>query len=464
MNIYRKWLRQRIIRLLTTSPERLMKIGDAKLIPAFRNAVKNVAAYKKILNEHNVDPRVITDKESYTRLLPIIDKSVFDKYDIIELCKGGDLSDMQLASTSGGTSGTTFSFGLTGSKELRDLSFFIDTLAEISFNVSQRKTLWISALAMGVHVRTNLPLAETSVRSDMVLALLKKIGPQFEQIILHGNPFFIKKLIEEGAETGIDWKSMLVHVVIGEDWTPENYNDYIASYLGIDCDRSSTGKIGIILGITELGITLFQETEESAWIRRLARKDKEFGKALFGKYSQICPILFTYHPYQIFLEEVNDELVFSSLSRDAMIPLLRYCSGDKGIVYTYDEVKALLERFGYGKYAPHVKLPMVAVSGRRIKAAGFIDTITPEHVKTGIYSDFEAAKATTGYFRMSLPKARLKIELQLCPKREPSESLKRRFYECISKYVKTDFELILYPYAQFPYGMGLIYEYKFKYI
>ena len=370
MNLIKRWGIKKAINYLTKSHSgELLKIGEDRLIPVFQDAAGNVPAYREFLKEKGVDLSEVNDVESFKRLVPIIDKSIFSKYEIYDLCRGkslggkGKLSNMTNAATSSGMS-SEFSYALSGKKALNNFKFMADLLLDYIFNTSKRRTFFINADAMGVRMHTDLFLAETSVRPDMVLALIKKFASSFDQIILMGNTYFVKKVIEDGIEHGIDWKNITVHLVIGEDWFPENYRTYLARLLGIDFDRPEKGMIISTMGISELGTTLFQETYNKVCIRRLAEENKELRYALFGKGTDICPILFHYHPYQIFLEEIDGELVFTTLARDAAIPLVRYRSGDRGRIYTYNAVKAVLDRFDYKERTPELKLPLVAVMGR----------------------------------------------------------------------------------------------------
>ncbi|GAF94816.1 unnamed protein product, partial [marine sediment metagenome] len=174
MNILTKWMIKKTISFLKeSSPEKLVKIGDNKLIPMFRDMAGSVPAYKKLLGKKGVKTSQIKNIEDFKRLVPIIDKEIFRRYEITELCRGGNLERMKQASVSSGFSGE-FSYSLTSNRELRDLSLFCDALLNYSFDITKRKTFLISSLGMGVRVYTGLPLAETSVRADVVLALVKK--------------------------------------------------------------------------------------------------------------------------------------------------------------------------------------------------------------------------------------------------------------------------------------------------
>lgn len=461
--LFAKIIRKMMISLFTkSSPEKLVKMGEARLIPVFQEAARSVPVYRKLLNGHAVDVSRIKDKESFKNFVPVIDKGIFTENDISDLCRNGDFDKAVSLSLSSGFS-QEFSYSLMTSKELRSLAFNTDILLDYVFGVSKKKTLWLSALGMGVRVYTNLPLGEVSVRSDSILSFLKKISPYFEQTIISTSCCFAKKIIEEGCEQGINWKDSNVYFTIGEDWFPENFRIYLEYLLGV----SSQDNIRILsnFGISELGLTLFGEDWDLIRIRRLAGQNKDFRYSLFGEGTAICPELMFYFPHQIFLEEIGGEFVFTTLNKNAIIPLIRYNSKDKGKIISYRTLKDVLAKFNYLDYLPEFKLPLVSVMGRSGKHIEINNThFTPEQVKEGIYSDFNLAAAITGYFRMSKTENRLRIELQLKEKRAPEETLKQDFYQAIAKFIQSEFELIIYPYKDFPYSMGLIYENKFKYI
>jgi phenylacetate-CoA ligase len=459
------WRRKQVFNYLkNTDSRKILKQSSKMLIPAFLATAKKVPAYKKILQNKNLDILRVKDIKSFQELVPVINKEIFSLYRISELCRDGDLGKAKIISTSSGFSGK-FSFSLSTEKELKGISRMTDFLMEYTFDSVRKKTLLINCLGMGVKVYTGLTLAETSVRPDSVLAIIDKFAGDFQQFILIGNPFFLKKVLEDGVKIGIDWKSKQVNLVIGEDWFPESFRSYLAGILGVDFDSWQKGLIGSNMGVCELGLSLFQESPATINIRRLSEKDKRLKEALFGKELTTCPILFHYNPFQIFLEELNGELLFSVLDKDALIPLLRYDSGDRGRIIPYQKLKEVLSDFHYQSYLPRIQLPLVAVSGRKDKLIRIKNTVIyPEEVKEGIYSDFEIASATTGYFRMTEDSGALKLEVQLREGVAPGEELHQRFKQAIVKFVKADLSLILYPYREFPSGIDLVYEQKFKYI
>ena len=92
------------------------------------------------------------------------------------------------------------------------------------------------------------------------------------------------------------------------------------------------------------------------------------------------------------------------------------------------------------------------------------DSIFPEEVKQGLYSDFNVAALTTGYFKISKESNIFLIEVQLKKGVENTFEIEEAFRKAIGIYLKPKFRLKLYYYEKFPYGMELDYERKFKHI
>lgn len=468
---YRQWERQKVIKILTTTdPQKIVAFGEKALIKAFHRVAGRVPAYKKLLQGSGIDPGKVTSVETFKQLVPVITKEdIFPNNDISDLCIDGRLDRMKNPMSSSGFSGV-FSFGINTEENLRNAEKSIDTALDYTFNISKRKTFIINCVPMGVKIPTSLPVADTSVRSDMALAIYKKFRDKFEQTIFVSDPHFLKKLLEDGIEQGIDWKTENVHLISGEDWFPESFRSYLGNILGTDWNNTRRGFIGATMGIAELDLNLFHESIYTIQIRRAAQEESKLRYALFGEGVEVCPILFHYYPHRLFLEAISEEngppeLVFSMLSESLLIPLIRYNSKDVGTILSFNRVKEILEKHNRKELIPELKLPLVAVGGRRKRCVTFNGfSLYPEEVKQGLYSDMKAASVTTGCFKLSLLKNRFLVELQLREGIEMTIELETMLKNIISTQVRTDFDLRLYPYRKFPYGMGADYERKFKHI
>lgn len=454
--------------LKTADPKDIVTHGEKLLLKAFQRAARRVPAYKGILKKAGCSPDNVTSIEAFKSMVPLITKEdVFPEYSIQDICLDGSIGRIRSAMSSSGFSGV-FSFGINTDENHRDAVKSIDTALDYIFGISQKKTLFINSLPMGVRVPTSLPVADTSIRWDMALAIYKKFSSAFQQVIILSDPHFLKKMMEEGAEQGIDWTRENVHLIIGEDWMPETFRSYLGNTLGTDWERLDRGMIGGTMGVAELDLNLFHESRDSIRIQRAALADKRLRYALYGEGCDVQPTLFHYYPHRTFLEVIDSgdgssELVVSMLSEALLIPLIRYNVKDVARIHPYNEIKTVLHDCGYGHLCPELKLPMLSVGGRRNRALSFGNTsIAPEAVKQGIYEDFSVAAATTGYFRLSIHNNAGLIEVQLKRGIACSPEQETVFRNAIAKYVSSPFQLRIYPYQTFPYSMELDYERKFK--
>lgn len=464
--------RQEMIDLLRhTSPADLAASGRDALIPAFRRAVERVPAYRVLMEAAGIDPAQVNNMDAFTRLVPRLDKhNTFGAHRISELCLDGDLEGVRSLLTSSGHSGI-FCFGVNTAENLVRSSKSIDMGLQYIFNVDQRSTLLINALPMGVKIHTRaVVLAETSVREDMVFTLVKKFSAEFEQIILVGEGSFLKKIIEEGHEQhGIDWKSLRVHLITGEEGIAENYRTYIGDLIGVNNFDDPDGKIIMSsMGIAECDLNIFHETRESVRIRRLAHANPALRKALFGTASACCPMFFVYYPHRCFVEAMPvsggyDELVISMLSAEMKIPLLRYRSGDFGSILPYEVVVETLQKHGVD-IVPDLKLPFVAVSGRGKSLSVESGNLYPEEVKEALYADPEVAAAISGNFFLTAPDGEALVECQLRQGKEPHAALDEIFLRHLARYSKVRTRVIFHPYANFSHGMTIDFERKFRYL
>ena len=464
--------RREMIRLLQdTPPAHLAAMGVEDTLRAFHRCAERVPFYRALLDDARIDSAQVTDIASYTRLAPILDKNnTFALHRIRDLCMDGNLDDLRSLLTSSGYSGK-FCFGVNTADNLARSSKSTDMGLQYIFDVDNRRTLLINALPMGVKVHTQAAvLAETSVRDDMVYALVKKFAAEFEQIILIGEASFLKMIIEDGHDYhGIDWTALRVHLITGEEGMAENYRTYVGSLLGIgDFDDPDQGIIMSSMGVAELDLNIFHETRETVQIRRLAHADPALRHALFGKGVDVCPMFFIYYPHRCFVEELpapseHRELALSMLSEEMKIPLLRYRSGDYGKLFSYHEVVETLARFGH-RIAPDLKLPFVAVSGRGQALSIPSGKLYPEEIKEALYADHQIAALLTGAFRLSEQKGQPLVEFQMRKQKIAHAGAADDFRRHLAQYSRIIPEVIFYPYSAFPYGMETDWERKFRYL
>jgi phenylacetate-CoA ligase len=463
--------RDAIRRLCDTPAEHIAAMGEESVLRAFNRAAEKIPAYRAFLNKSGVDARQINSIEAYRALAPILDKNnIFGETRIRDLCIDGNIDGLRSIMTSSGHSGI-FSFGVSTTENMESSSQSIDTGLQYFFNVDERSTLLINALPMGVKFNTRAAvLAETSVRDDMVCAIVTKFASEFDQIVIVGEGSFIKKIVEDGKEVhGIDWPSLPVHFIIGEEGIAENYRTYLGSLIGItDFDDPESKLVISSMGLAELDLNIFHETRESIRIRRLAHGDSTLRQALFGHDYGFCPMFFVYYPDRCYVEGIEEqttesELVISMLSQELKIPLLRYRSGDYGKEISYNKVVEVLRQFRH-PIEPELKLPFVAVSGRGKSLSTDDGLLYPEAVKEALYADHRIAALATGNFRLTGKNGKALIEFQLRKGKKAHATAVDDFLIHLAEYSNVSASVDFYSYSTFPYAMELDWERKFSYL
>lgn len=433
---------------------------------AFQRAVR-APAYRALLEAAGVRPAEITSLADFSRL-PILEKrDTFQRFGIEQLCVDGKLGQLGAVLTSSGHSGI-FAFGLTAFEALPATAQWIDDLLDALFSVRTKPTLLINCLPMGVKVPTQAcTLAETSVRPDMVVGLVKAFGRHYAQTILVGEAAFIKHVLELGVTAGVDWKALLVHVIVGEEPLAENARKYLERILGSDPRRPETGLIASSMGVAELGLNLFSEVPPIGAIvilRRLLHEDAELRRAVFGSALWV-PSLFTYDPRRVLVEfDAAGRLLLSTLDPYVPVPLIRYATGDRGtLLHLPPAVRPTIEAAGI-PWEMFDAIPVVAIFGRGDHALAGKDPVYPEAVKEGIYHDLTLAELTTANFRLVSGSDHVRVRVQLSPGVKVTKDLSERFRAAISHYVRPMIDVSCEPYESFGSGMSLDYERKFQYL
>jgi phenylacetate-CoA ligase len=436
-------------------------------LEAFRRATKRVPAYRVLLDEAGVRPEDVQTLRDFSQL-PVLEKATtFQRFDLTQLCVDGDLGRLGAVLTSSGHSGN-FAFGLTESDALPRAAAWIDNILDSLFHVRTRPTLLINCLPMGVKVATQAcTLAETSVRADMVTALVRAFARHFHQIIMVGETAFIKHVLELGQRTGINWPDLRIHVIVGEEPLAENARKYLERILRLDLSRPEGGVVFSSMGVAEVGLNLFSEAPPLApliVLRRALHDDRALREAVLGR-SDWVPSLFTFDPQRLFVEfDARQRLIVTTLDASLRLPLIRYATGDRGAFLQWPaHLRTQLEATGVSWHLIE-SLPIVLVHGRGDHAIAGTEAVYPEAVKEGIYHEPQLAALITANFRLVSGPEHVRIRLQLSPDVKADAAIAERFRTAISHYVSAPFVVSCEAYEDFGSGMSLDYERKFQYL
>lgn len=438
------------------------------LLGAFRRAASHVPSYQTLLHEHCVQPQDVVDIEAFLRLCPVLTKqNTFTRFPLEQLCAGGSLQDVAEVMTSSGHGGK-FSFGMIDRKQASAQADFIDSAFDAAFSVKTLSTLTINCLPMGVGFPSHcMTMATTSVREDMAAALVQSFGHCYEQIVLVGDPLFMKKFIEYATLSGVDWSRYRVNVVIGEEVFGENFRAYLAQCLNLNINDKANGYIISSFGLGELGLHLCYETPATIALRRAVLTNRGLSRDLLGVDGDetALPMIFTFNPLRIFIEIMNADqngygaMTFSTLNPEALVPLLRYQTGDIAHLLDADEVDEIMRKH---KVTIPEGLPqnLLALRGRDKE-----ELPNGSHVgfyKDILYADPRIAKYLTGACRLIFLGSNFTMHVQLAPLQAPHESMDQDIWKAIPPAVRP-LRVVLWVYDRYPFGMGLDYERKFSY-
>ena len=200
--------------------------------------------------------------------------------------------------------GDRFSFGVISRLEEASSASFLDAALDAAFGVRSASTLAINCLPMGVVVTSRcMTMATTSVREDMAVALVKTFGVGYEQILLIGDPLFLKRLTDYAAEQALDWRRHRVQVVIGEETFGEHFRAYLAKCLGLRPDVPGNAQILSSFGVAELGLHLCFETPATAALARAMSADPTLADAVLGRSREGWqPMVLSFDPERTFIE------------------------------------------------------------------------------------------------------------------------------------------------------------------
>lgn len=456
-------------RLAKSTPAGLLASGERKLLGAFRRAARCSPAYRQLLAEAGVVPETIQTPGDFRERCPVLDKpATFGRFAVGELLADDiNVDDLASVLTSSGHGGGGFALGLSTRAQLKDAAFTIDLGLDLAFDIDRRRTLLVNCLPMGVTFQSDtVCVANVSVREDMACAIVKQAGDLFEQIVLCGDPLFLKKLCDYSQDIGLDWRRYRLNAIIGEETFTESFRDYLGGVLGIDPDQPDAGLIGSSMGVGELGLNLFNETRETVALRRACTSDPALRERLLGTAANGMPVptFMVYNPMRTHIEILDPDeehigdLVVTMLDPAIPIPLIRYRTGDRARFVTPEALANAI--------APEFRpptLPVIALQGRSkdlLPWGGHVDDF-----KDVLYRHPEVARQLSGAHRIEGDAQQVcwRVQANRGAGTELSELAGRLAGGLANRLPGIPVTVQCLAYDDFPYGRTVDYERKFVY-
>lgn len=392
------------------------KSGEKETLRLFRAASERVPAYKDFLKKNRIDPRKIKTLRDFTMVPPTDKANYLHAYPYEKLFWDGNTrKPFTIHATSGSTGEPTYFERERESDLIRQI--IIEGFFRNSELTLKGPTLFIITFGMGIwsagmgmytaaYIATNsqgLPISIVSpgINKVEISKILAKLAPRYKQVIIAGYPPFVKDIIDNALQDGVDIKKFNLRIVFTGEAFTEEFRDYLLEKGAVDNIFADTMNT---YGTSELGAVAV-ETPLTVLGRRFAYKNKDIFRGLFGGTIK-TPTLAQYIPYFVNFDCVEGELYFTGRSPT---PLIRYQSGDHGGILTFSQFENILSengvnvakevrKLGIGRYVS--ELPLVFVYERKNLAATLYGIlIYPEFIKAALF-DHGLSRFLTGKFTM----------------------------------------------------------------
>lgn len=427
-----------------------VKKREEKALELFHEVAKKVPAYKNFLKKHKISPSSVKTIEDFQKLPPITKDNYLKQYPLKELSWNGSLNNPLIFTSTSGSTGEPYYFSRNHAIDWQ--SSVIHELFLNNISKDKKPTLVIVCFGMGVWIgglityqafelasRRGYPISilTPGINKEEIFKALKKLAPNFDQIILAGYPPFMKDILDEAPGRGVNLKNLNIKLLFAAEAFTEKFRDHLLKKINTDdCHLSNMN----IYGSADIGTMAF-ETPLSILVRRLAMKNQKLFRDLFGNIPK-TPTLAQYIPNFTLFEESKGEILVTA---DSSIPLVRYNIGDHGGVFTFNQIaeKLALHKISLYKEAKNVgisdklyQLPFVYIYER----ADFSTTlyglqIYPETIKEVLldtpYDEFVTGKITLVTKFDYKQDQYLEVNLELQKNKEVSPILKNQLTNSI---------------------------------
>lgn len=398
LDFYKTDITELETKLKTKKENYWARLGNKKALEIFYKAAKNVPAYRHFLKKNDIKPTSVKSITDFNKL-PITTKDNYIKqYSLGERCWDGVIHKNNIISMSSGTTGKPVAWPRGGSEEF-EASVYHELIYRYLFNVNKKnKTLIVICFPMGIYVsgiatllptfaisqkRYNISIIPAGNNKAQALEGINSFHKNFDQTIIVGHPFFVKDVVESTHEMGIKWKRNELKLMFCSEGFTETWRDYIAKIANTDIHNAIS-----TYGSSEM-LLLGTETPFSINLKRHIENNTKLSKAAFGEPGDIN--LFQYNPVMRYIEEMDNNLIFTSASG---VPLIRYNLKDGGSVHSGSSISNF-----YNK-KPEWELPFVVLRNRSDNTIVFYAAnIYPEQVR-GALEDSELLNKITGKFVM----------------------------------------------------------------
>lgn len=387
-----------------TPAEAWEQIGVGTAMKVFEDTVGDIKVYRQFLADRGIDPKKVKTFGDF-KGLPLTDKyNYIQKHGFEEVNTAKPGQNLYSLSLSSGTVDEPTIWPRYYEYE-EFLPLVYDLFLRQYWQIDKKSTLVINAFSMGPWIagfsvyqgirpltqKYNLTQVTTGADIESIVHTVTKIGKNYDQVLLFSYPTFTRSVIDRLEACKVDFKKLNFKLwIAGEGHTVE-WRQYINKLITGNEKNLTTIIDGY--GVTDAGLVGMGSALTNL-IRDLAYSDKKLCQALFGTRDDV-PSLFQYNPATYFIEEDDNEVVFTTASTT---PLVRYNIKDRGGVIPFRKMEKTLVDHGY-KYKEIFQVyglsgklvwqqPFVYCFGRQSDTISIVGAlIAPEQIAPALIND-----------------------------------------------------------------------------
>lgn len=431
----------------------LLREAQTNALELFHETASRVPAYQDFLKDHGVDPKKITNIESFYSLPVVTKENYLHKYPLKRMQWDGNLETPYIISTSSGSTGEPFIWGRNHEVDEKSFAYYRLTILD-QFEARHKNTLMMVSFSLGnwaagtatmlagIRLRdegAKITVATPGANQDEMINLLKKLSPYYEQTVICGYPPFIKGVVDQALYQGVDLKKSNIKFWFGGESISENWRDYLLSTVEQDNPFTVTTNAYASSEALVMGV----ETPLSIAVNKVINVSPE----LIGTLFQVerAPTLVQYDPRNHFFEEEDNNLIYTA---NSAIPLIRYKGGDRGGLHTYqylmdkvgDQAYGMLEEYGVS-HDDLSDMPFIYIFGRDINNVTFYSlNIYPENIQAGLLDESVCEQVSSKFIASTEHTDKqdqyLLICVELAPGVEPNETLREDITNSIARSLK----------------------------
>ncbi len=326
------------------------KEREKRALKIFHEAAIRVPAYKNFLKKNRINSEHIRTFKDFQKVPTTSKQNYLKHYPIESLPWDGTLKKPLVFTSTSGSTGKPFYFP-RGHRLDWEYSILAEFFLKNSSYKSGGPVLVIIGFGMGVWIgglityqafeiagNRGYPISiiTPGINKKEIFNALKNLSPHYKETIFIGYPPFLKDILDEAPDEGINLKKINFRVLSAAEAYTEKFREYIVKKGGIKNLYLDTLNI---YGTADIGAMAW-ETPTAILIRRLAMKDPHVFQSIFSKINK-TPTLAQYNPLFITFEEKDGEII---LTGNNTIPLIRYAVGDHGGITTFSEIIEKLKK------------------------------------------------------------------------------------------------------------------------